>query len=115
MEHFMLMMEPDPRKAGYLLYRIHCVLVVLLVLSTIFIHKLRPYILIFYIPFFYLHVHNNGCPITKAERKLHNEDLTVLDPVLSLMGIPPTNKNRNLFQIFVSTLFVLLLVFMLFP
>jgi hypothetical protein len=115
MEHFMLMMEPDSRKAGYLLYRIHSVLVVLLVLSTIFIRRLRPYILIFYIPFFYLHVHNNGCPITKAERKLHKEDLTVLDPVLMLMGVPPTNKNRNLFQIFVSTVFVLLLVFMLFP
>lgn len=111
----MLMIEPDSRRAGYLLYRIHAVCVVILLFSTIFIRKLRPYILIFYIPFFYLHVHNNGCPITKAERRLHKEDLTLLDPVLALMGYAPTNKNRNILQIFVSSLFMLLLVFMLFP
>lgn len=115
MESFVLMIEPDRKKAGYLLYNIHTVCVALLLLTTVFIARLRPYILIFYIPFFYLHVHNNGCPITKSERRLHREDITVLDPILGLMGFPATNKNRNTLQIVVSTLFMLLLIVMLFP
>jgi hypothetical protein len=110
----MLAIEPDPKKAGYLLYRVH-VICVMFLLSTLLIAPLRPYVLIFYIPFFYLHVHNAGCPITKSERRLHGEDITVLDPVLGLMGFAPTKENRNIFQIFISTLFMLVLIFILFP
>uniref|UniRef100_A0A6C0I7N2 DUF2784 family protein n=1 Tax=viral metagenome TaxID=1070528 RepID=A0A6C0I7N2_9ZZZZ len=114
MERFVLAIEPNRKKAGYLLYRAHIVFVILLLL-LVFVGPIRPYILIFYIPFFYLHVHNRGCPITKTERRLHGEDITILDPVLAMMGFPATNSIRNTFQILISTLFMLLLVFILFP
>ncbi len=110
----MLAIEPNRKKAGHLLYRAHVAFVILLLL-LVFVAPIRPFILIFYIPFFYLHVRNSGCPITKYERRLHGEDITILDPVLAMMGFPPTKSNRNTFQIFISTLYMLLLVFILFP
>ena len=116
MEQFILMLEPDRKQAGYMIYRFHVTFIIALLLLVLCIPKSRPFIILAFIPFFYVHMRNGGCPITHIERKLHREDITMLDPVLALLNIEITNKNRNTLQVIVSTLFVLLLIYLiLFP
>jgi hypothetical protein len=89
--------------AGYWLYRLHVALLFLL-LSLYYVYpSLRIFILILYIPIFLLHITAKHCPVTRLERKLHGEDITILDLPLQLLGIPTTKGNRNRFQVIAST------------
>lgn len=41
-----------------------------------------------------LYIYFNGCIITKLERKLSNSDFTVVDPLLTSLGIKIDKKSR---------------------
>jgi hypothetical protein len=96
--------------AGYWLYRLHTALLLLLFGLYYVFPSLRLPILILYIPIFLLHITAKHCPLTRLERKLHGEDITILDPFLQLLGIPTTKENRNRFQVIASTLVLFLFV-----
>ena len=102
----MLQLESDRKKAGYLLYRFHVLLVVSLLLLFVFVHALRIPILLAWIPFYAYQTYYGKCPLTTVERRLHREDITALDPVISLLGLPLTVFNRGSVQFVLSTTFL---------
>jgi hypothetical protein len=88
--------------AGYALFRLHVsVLFLLIGLYSVF-PSLRKPIFFLYIPILFFHLTQKHCPITKLERSLHKEDITILDPLMTLMGIPISRANRNRFQVIAS-------------
>jgi hypothetical protein len=38
-----------------------------------------------------------GCIVTKSEHHFHKSDITVVDPLLFILQIPPTNDVRHLY------------------
>ena len=44
------------------------------------------------------------CVVTKAEIKFHKLDLTIIDPLLYVLGLPITNKVRHDYTIIVLVL-----------
>ena len=90
--------------AGYLLYGLHIALIFLLILLYATFPSLRLPLLALYIPIFLFHITARHCPLTKLERQLHGEDITVLDPILYIVGLPPTKQNRNGLQVIISSM-----------
>ena len=43
-----------------------------------------------------------GCMITKCERQMTQENVTIIDPFLSVAGIPITNDRRNFYTLLVG-------------
>lgn len=68
---------------------------------------LRPVIAIAFFPFFVGHVLYGRCPLTLVERRLHGENITILDPVLSFFGLPVTRDNRHNLNAVLSAIFML--------
>lgn len=111
MESFVLALQPNRKKAGHLLLLTHEITISLSVFLMILVPASRLIILILFLPFFYLHMTNQGCPCSKIERRLHGEDLTAIDPLMVAIGMPVTHDNRNKFQIvFSSSVFIVLVV-----
>ena len=42
----------------------------------------------------------NGCILSRLERRFTDEDYTILDPVMDLLGIEKTNENRIQYSIY---------------
>jgi hypothetical protein len=103
---FLLSLTSTPKEAGYLLYRMHITGVFLLPTVFLFVSFMRIPILCFWIPVFIYHLRYRKCPITKIERRLHGEDITVLDPVLQLIGIPVTRESRDFIHVTMSSTFM---------
>ncbi len=95
-----------PKEAGYLLYRLHIAGVFLLPTLFLLIPIMRVPILCFWVPIFIYHLRYRKCPITKIERRLHGEDITVLDPILQWIGIPVTRTSRDFIHVTMSSLFM---------
>jgi hypothetical protein len=106
MEWLVLQLESDRKKAGYLLYRFHILLVGSLPFLFAFVPALRIPILLVWIPFYAYQVYYKKCPLTTVERRLHREDITGLDPILWLLGLPLTAFYRGSVQFVLSTTFL---------
>lgn len=104
LEQGILMFEPHRHSAGYLLYRLHAATVIAVLVLFILYPKLRRILFVLFIPFFAVHVLYRSCPVTKVERRLHGENITVLDPVIQLFSLPVTRCTRDTTQVVLSTL-----------
>ena len=51
------------------------------------------------------------CVVTKAEIQFHKLDLTIIDPLLQILGIPITNRQRQYYTILVLILSVCLMTY----
>ena len=96
-----------PKEWGYVAYRLHVFLVVGIFVAFVVAPLLRPVIAIAFFPFFVGHVLYGRCPLTLVERRLHGENITILDPVLQLFGLPVTRENRHNLNAVLSTIFML--------
>lgn len=105
----LLALTSTPKEAGYLLYYLHIAGVFLLPTLFLFVPVLRIPILCFWIPVFIYHLRYRKCPITKIERRLHGEDITVLDPAIKLIGLPVTRESRDFIHVTMSSLFMSLM------
>ena len=105
-DSILLALTSTPKEAGYLLYRIHIAGVFLLPTLFLFVPFMRIPILCFWIPVFVYHLRYRKCPITKIERRLHGEDITVLDPILQFIGLPVTRQSRDFIHVTMSSLFM---------
>jgi len=57
--------------------------------------KWIPYISIFWLAMLTMYVVNRGCVLTQLEKYLTGEDITIVDPLLKLFGLPIKKHNRN--------------------
>lgn len=96
-----------PKEWGYVVYRLHVLLVVGIAVAFVMAPLLRPVIAIAFFPFFVGHVLYGRCPLTLVERRLHGENITIVDPVLQLFGLPVTRENRHNLNAVLSTIFML--------
>ena len=104
LEQGILLFEPHRHSAGYLLYRLHAATVVGVLFLFMMYPVLRATIFVLFIPFFSVHILYQSCPVTKIERRLHGENITVLDPVIQLLSLPVNRSTRDIAQVFLSTL-----------
>ena len=104
LEQGILMFEPHRHSAGYLLYRLHAATVVGLIVLFIVYPKVRRILFVLFIPFFAVHVLYGSCPVTRVERRLHGENITVIDPLILLFALPITRATRDTTQVILSTL-----------
>ncbi len=99
-------MSDDRRSAGYLIYFFH----LFAMISAPFIFLLVPIfripLAICFFPLFMYHIIYKRCPVTRVERGLHGDDITVLDPFIQLFCLSPNKKTRDVFQIVLSTAFM---------
>jgi len=88
---------PEKQK-GYALLSLHVMcFIVLWILFFILpspYNIIPPVILTLVILQFYIF---HGCIVTKSEHHFHKSDITVVDPLLFILQIPPTNDVRHLY------------------
>jgi hypothetical protein len=96
----------DNKQIGYLLFVGHLAVAVSLPILYAFFPSWRLVLLAIFIPIFLLHIRTGSCPITRMERKLHGEDITIIDLILYPLGLARTRENRVKTQMFVSTVFL---------
>ena len=113
LQSLVLAIEPNKQTAGYTLFYVHLTCMFLLPILFIGVTLLRIPILICYFPLYVYHILKKGCPVTRVERRLHGENRTVIDVFLGLLGIKPSNENRNKMLMFLSTMFMVFMVYVI--
>lgn len=103
----------DRTKFGRMLVLLHALVAMLIILVIIFTKNLSIlYLMIIFMiiqTFSYIKYH--GCIITKLELKLTNDNYTVLDPMLDLIGVSKNNKTRyNMTLIILSIVWIILIL-----
>lgn len=106
LEQLALAVTPDRKEAGYLVYNLHVIIVGLLPLLFLFVQSLRSIILVIWFPFFLYHILYRKCPLTRIERRLHGEDRTVLDPLITFLGLRVNKTSRDLVHVVLSSIFM---------
>jgi hypothetical protein len=97
----------DSVQLGIWLYRFH---ITMILITMIFgIYYPLP-VLMFLVPIFLYHFIFQSCPLTRFERSLHKKDITVLDPILEILGRPINKVNRQQVQTSLSFIFLLYLL-----
>lgn len=109
-EKIVTIIQPDREKAGYLLLYTHGSIMWSLPIVFILFESLQVPMFIAYIPLYLYHLVFKRCPLTKVERRLHKQDVTVVDSALHLFGMSSTYQNRKMTLLLSSTLFVLFMV-----
>jgi hypothetical protein len=104
LESAALQLAGDKKEAGYLLYSAHMAGMLSFPVLFLLIPMLRIPIMISFFPLFMYHLVYKRCPVTRIERRLHGDDVTVLDPFIKLLGLNPTDTNRKIMQVFLSTI-----------
>ncbi len=93
---------------GFLLYRAHATLA----LGVLFLSFIYPKVVLFIMfPIFLYNMMFLSCPLTKIERFLHKQDITIIDPLIVAMGIPVNNTTRQDVHKFLISLFMLFLLY----
>ena len=110
LESISLAVEPDKTTAGTKLFYVHLTGMTLMPLIFLSIPMLRIPIFISYVPLYIYHIIKKSCPVTRVERRLHHQDITVLDVFLKMVGIEPTRMSRNTMLIFLSTVFIIYMI-----
>ena len=99
---------------GYFLYDVHTFFLVAFPIIYYVKPSVRLYFLIAFIPFLLLHLYGFGCPFTRLERYFHKENITVIDPILNIIGVYPSYDNRKNFQAWFSSILVAWMLFLLY-
>ena len=63
-----------------------------------------------FIPVFLFHISGYGCPFTRLERHFHGQNLTIMDPMLNVVGIHITRNNRESFQGYFSSILLMAMI-----
>ena len=113
LEPLLLYVSNDRRDAGLLLFYVHLIGMLMLPVTFLWVTMLRIPLFISYFPLYIYHLVKKKCPLTRIERRLHGEDRTVLDVFLALLGFNASNENRNTLLIVLSTLFMLLMIYVI--
>ena len=97
---------------GKLLRKAHlfsaCLVVVLTILSPI---SFLFYLLFFWTGMVLVNYIYGKCILTKIEMKLTRENVTIVDPCLSIVGCDLSNKNRKAITIFTGvSMFIITLI-----
>ena len=56
----------------------------------------------------------DGCFLTKIEKEIDGEDLTIIDPLLEFCNIDKTHKNRFKFSIYIFFIYFSIILFVLY-
>lgn len=108
-ESALLSLTSSPKEAGYLLFHIHFMIILCLPVIFLFFPILRIPIMCVWVPFFTYHIVYKKCPLTKIERRLHGEDITIIDLFLNPLGLPVTRASRDFMHVTMSALFMSLM------
>jgi hypothetical protein len=102
---------------GWVLFGLHEFIFVLFLVVFVVRPGLRPILIAMFIPVFLFHVSGYGCPFTRIERHFHGQNVTIMDPMLNIVGLPITRDNRESFQGYFSSLllFVMVLTVWIYP
>ena len=111
LEVAVLQLADNKKEAGYLLYSAHMAALLSFPVIFFLVPMLRIPIMISFFPLFVYHLIYKRCPVTRIERRLHGDDVTVLDPFIKLLGLNPTDTNRKTMQVFLSTIAMAVMVY----
>ena len=95
---------------GWVLYGGHQFVLVLFLAVFITRPNLRPFLIAVFIPIVFFHVSGYGCPFTRLERYYHGQNVTIIDPLLNILGLDITRENRVTFQGYFSALLLLAMI-----
>jgi hypothetical protein len=95
---------------GWVLYGLHQFVLVLFLAAFISRPAIRPFLIIIFVPIMFFHVAGYGCPFTRVERHYHGQNVTIIDPLLNILGLDITRENRRTFQGYFSSLLLLAMV-----
>jgi hypothetical protein len=73
-------------------------------------HPMRMFIFLFFVLVFLQHIALRGCVMTKAEQTLTNNNDTILDPWIKLVGYKPMRETRLVSNVCVVGTMVLTLL-----
>ena len=96
---------------GMFLFSLHHFAFVTFLLIFAFRPVLRLTIIAIFVPIFFFHAAGYGCPFTRVERYYHGHNITVIDPIMRLLGITITSPHRRIFQAYFSSLILFSMVF----
>ena len=100
-------------KVGNVIIPIHAFFAVLLILIAIFTTNYNAlFVLIILLTLQTItYVMFRGCIITRLEKILTKNNYTVLDPLLNVVGLPVTDKNRyNITLIIIACVWIIVLL-----
>lgn len=97
----------DRKRLGFALYNLHIAIVIGFAAAFVFLPTARPLLFFVFVPFFLGHIVYGRCPLTLVERRLHGEDITILDPILDAVGLPRSRDNRHNLNAVLSCIFML--------
>ncbi len=87
----------DRNLIGNIILFIHASICITYILFLLII-TYKPLLWLMIIPLFFqtlFFIVFRGCIVSKLERKLTNDNYTVIDPLLNIIDIDTNNKNRN--------------------
>lgn len=95
---------------GWVLFRLHEFVFILFLAAFIVRPGLRRILILLFIPVFLFHISGYGCPFTRLERYYHGQNMTILDPLLNMVGVEINRENRETFQVYFSSLLLLTMI-----
>lgn len=93
---------------GQLLRVAHLVVAVGTVFVTLFGPRAwSPYLFLYWVVVVLVNLVAGGCPVTRIERAMTGENVTVVDPFLHLLALDVSKTNREVFTLAISGFMVL--------
>lgn len=93
---------------GYILYVTHVVIIYMVVVAGMYYPRV---VLFLFFPIYLYHVMFGGCPLTRLERSLHKKDITVIDPIIRMIGQSVNRQTRQVTQAMLSTILLFFLIY----
>ena len=102
----------ENKTLGFLIKAIHFNIPAFVMLFMVYGSKVLDILIIIYLLIvlflFYLF---NGCFLTKIEKKIDGEDLTIIDPLLEFFNINKTHENRFKISIYIFFSYFSVIIF----
>jgi hypothetical protein len=96
-------------EAGRLLRILHFIGAAAVIFGTLVASRVTArYYLVFWLAVLGLHVVFRGCILSRLERHLTQEDVTIVDPLLNITGLEVNKKNRNVVSLAVQIIMVII-------
>ena len=102
------------KNLGFFIRAIHVNLPFYLLIFIIYGTKVQGLIILFLLfVSSLLFIYFNGCILSKIEKKLDGEDITIVDPFLDAFKLEKTHKNRMWVSFFIAIIYlsIILLIF----
>ena len=92
---------------GFFIRAYHVNLPMYLLIFMFYVSKVKCILIIIYLFIaLFLFIFFNGCILSKIENNLDGEDITIIDPALSLFRLEKNNKNRMYASYIIGTLYL---------